>query len=107
MTKLDNSTGISYFLADDVIKDKNIREAEQSAWQDFSTNSSQINNNEFGGAGYFAETHHAASYNVNQANAAQDERAHLVNSREFGSVDINTDSGLAFNRRIQAASATV
>lgn len=53
MTKLDNSTGISYFLADDVIKDKNIREAEQSAWQDFSTNSSQINNNEFGGAGYF------------------------------------------------------
>lgn len=97
MTKLDNSTGISYFLADDVIKDKNIREAEQSAWQDFSTNSSQINNNQFGGAGYFAETHHAASYNVNQANAAQDERAHLVNSREFGSVDINTDSGLAFN----------
>ena len=97
MTKLDNSTGISYFLADDVLKDKNIRDAENSAWQDFSTNSSQITNNQFGGAGYFAETHHAASYNVNQANSAQDDRAHLVNSREFGSIDITTDSGLAFN----------
>ncbi|CAD9196520.1 dynamin family protein [Acinetobacter bohemicus] len=97
MTKLDNSTGISYFLADDVIKDKNIHQAEHVAWQDFSTNSAQINNNLFGGAGYFAETHHAASYNVNQANSAQDERAHLVNSREFGSVDITTDSGMAFN----------
>ena len=97
MTKLDNSTGTSYFLADDVLKDKNVRDAENSAWQDFSTNSSQINNNQFGGAGYFAETHHAASYNVNQANSAQDDRAHLMNSREFGSVDITTDSGLAFN----------
>ena len=97
MTKLDNSTGISYFFADDVIKDKNIREAEHGAWQEFSTNSSQINNNQFGGAGYFAETHHAASYNVNQANLAQDERAHLVNSREFGSIDIYTDSGAAYN----------
>lgn len=97
MTKLDNSTGISYFQAEDVLKDKNICETEQSAWQFFSKNSEQINNNQFGGAGYFAETHHAASYNVNQANAAQDERAHLVNSREFGSVDISTDSGMAFN----------
>lgn len=97
MTKLDNSPTISYFLADEIIKAKNIGEAEQNAWQDFSDNSLQINNNQFGGAGYFAETHHAASYNVNQANAAQDERAQLVNSREFGSVDIKTDSGMAFN----------
>ncbi len=55
MTKLDNSPTISYFLADEIIKAKNIGEAEQNAWQDFSDNSLQINNNQFGGAGYFAK----------------------------------------------------
>lgn len=94
-----NNTDIaaSYLMADQTLYEQNVRHAQDSAFVNFSDNQQQINGNTFGGAGYFAETHHAASYNVNQANQSGGDVADLVNSREFGSVDIQTASGMAFN----------
>lgn len=86
------------FIAAEALNDHAlISNAADQAFDDFKGNSVQIDNNVNGGAGYFAETHHAASFNVNQANAGLDEQATLVNSREFGSVDIQTDAGIAAN----------
>lgn len=93
----NTDTTTSYLMANQTLQDQNLRNAQDSAFLNFSDNQQQINTNTFGGAGYFAETHHAASYNVNQANQSGNDVADLVNSREFGSVDIQTTSGMAFN----------
>lgn len=87
----------SYLMANQTLENQNLRDAQHSAFVNFSDNQAQISGNTFGGAGYFAETHHAASYNVNQANQSGDDVADLVNSREFGSVDILTTSNIAYN----------
>ena len=87
----------SYLMANQTLEDQNLSNLQHSAFVNFSDNQAQIIGNKFGGAGYFAETHHAASYNVNQSNQSGDDVANLVNSREFGSVDIQTTSGMAFN----------
>ena len=87
----------SYLMANQTLEDQNLRDAQHSAFVNFSDNQAQISGNTFGGAGYFAETHHAASYNINQANQSGNDVADLVNSREFGSVDILTTSNIAYN----------
>lgn len=81
------------------------RQAAQSTQSDFVDNTAKISGNLNGGAGYFAETHHAASFNVNQADAGLEDRATLINSNPFGSVDILTDSGVAANPKFYATAS--
>lgn len=92
----------AYLAASLLSEHKQQTESAQSAYADFSQNTTQISNNINGGAGYFAETHHAASFNVNQANAGFSDHAELMNSRHFGSIDILTDSGVAANPKYYA-----
>lgn len=92
----------SYFAAQDIDAFKRNSASAESAFDSFVNNSNQIINNNNGGAGYYAETHHAASFNVNQANANTDDYAELLNSRDFGSIDIQTHSGMSFNPKYYA-----
>ena len=92
----------SYFAAQDIDAFKRNSTSAESAFDSFENNSNQIINNTNGGAGYYAETHHAASFNVNQANADTDDYAELLNSRDFGSIDIQTHSGMSFNPKYYA-----
>lgn len=92
------------FIAAKTLHDHALKSiAADQAVDDFKGNAAQIDNNLNGGAGYFAETHHAASFNVNQANAGLDEEAALVSSRDFGSVDIQTDAGVAANPKFYSS----
>lgn len=92
----------SYFSAQDIDMFERNSTSAESAFDNFDHNSNQIINNTNGGAGYYAETHHAASFNVNQANANTDDYAELLNSRDFGSADIQTHSGMSFNPKYYA-----
>lgn len=93
---------VIYLTANMLDEYKESAVAAQSAHADFFQNTTQISNNINGGTGYFAETHHAASFNVNQANAGLSDHAILVNSRDFGSIDILTDSGIGANPKYYA-----
>lgn len=95
-------TPASYFTAQDIDAFERKSASAESAFDSFDDNSNQIINNTNGGAGYYAETHHAASFNVNQANADTDDYAELLNSRDFGSIDIQTHSGMSFNPKYYA-----
>lgn len=92
----------TYFAAQDIDAFERNSTSAESAFESFDKNSSQITDNTNGGAGYYSETHHAASFNVNQANANTDDYAELLNSRDFGSVDIQTNSGMSFNPKYYA-----
>lgn len=95
----------AYLTASILSEHKQTAEAAQSAQSDFVDNTAKISGNINGGAGYFAETHHAASFNVNQADAGLEDRATLINSNTFGSVDILTDSGVAANPKFYATAS--
>lgn len=92
----------SYFAAQDIDTFERNSASAELAFDSFDNNSNQIINNTNGGAGYYAEMHHAASFNVNQANANTDDYAELLNSRDFGSIDIQTHSGMSFNPKYYA-----
>lgn len=95
----------AYLAASMLTEHKQTTEAAQSAQSDFVDNTAKISGNVNGGAGYFAETHHAASFNVNQADAGLEDRATLINSHAFGSIDILTDSGVAANPKFYATAS--
>lgn len=95
----------AYLTASMLSEHRQAAEAAQSAQSDFVDNTAKISGNINGGAGYFAETHHAASFNVNQADAGLEDRATLINSNTFGSIDILTDSGVAANPKFYATAS--
>ena len=57
----------------------------------------EIANNVKGGAGYFAEAHHTASFNVDAQAEDLPVRADRLGSHEFGSSDILLDNDEAYN----------
>jgi hypothetical protein len=56
-----------------------------------------IRNNAAGGAGYFAEAHHTASFNVDAGAKERGEHAERLGSTAFGSPDIRMDDGSTYN----------
>ncbi|MDM0117543.1 hypothetical protein QTI66_36130 [Variovorax sp. J22R133] len=62
-----------------------------------------ISNNDAGGAGYFAEAHHTASFNVDARFEEQTIRADRLGSTAFGSPDIRLDDGSLYNPKYYAS----
>lgn len=91
-----------YIVSDLLSQHHKESEATDTAFESYNSHQNVILNNPKGGVGYFAEVHHTASFNVNQINADFSDRATQIDSRAFGSIDIQTDSGIAFNPKYYA-----
>lgn len=103
MTKRSAVEIPSVFIISDSLSDYHYTSmAGETAFDSFDSHTAEISNNLSGGAGYFAETHHTASFNVNQINEHLGDRAVQLDSRDFGSVDIKTDSGQLYNPKYYA-----
>lgn len=72
------------------------------AGQEFVDANAEISGNIKGGAGYFAEVHHTASYNIAADTAGQTQMADRLDSRDYASVDITTADGDNFNPKYYA-----
>lgn len=103
MTKRSASEISAVFIISDTLSDYHWESLEgDTAYDSFESHNAQIVNNHQGGAGYFAETHHTASFNVNQIDQSHAERATQLDSRAFGSVDIQTSTGEFYNPKYYA-----
>lgn len=94
----------SYIAADHLDEYANSAMAAADAFDVFTSTSEEITKNINGGAGFFAEAHHAASFNSNQMQAGLDERSERLGSHEYASVDIKTTLGDGFNPKYYATS---
>ena len=92
----------SYMAADHLDEYANSAMAAADAFDVFTSTSEEITKNINGGAGFFAEAHHAASFNSNQMQAGLDGRAERLGSHEYASVDIKTTMGDEFNPKYYA-----
>lgn len=92
----------SYIAADHLDEYANSAMAAADAFDVFTSTSEEITKNINGGAGFFAEAHHAASFNSNQMQAGLDGRAERLGSHEYASVDIKTTMGDEFNPKYYA-----
>ena len=72
------------------------------AGQEFIDADAEISGNLKGGAGYFAEVHHTASYNVAADVAGQTQMADRLDSHTYASVDIVTPDDRDFNPKYYA-----
>lgn len=77
-------------------------QAFQLAGQAFVDANAEITGNIKGGAGYFAEVHHTASFNIEADRLGQEVEADRLDSHAYGSVDIATPDGGAFNPKYYA-----
>lgn len=103
MIKRSTSEISAVFIISDKLGDYHRESlAGETAYDSFDSHHTQIVNNHQGGAGYFAETHHTASFNVNQIDQSHAELAIQLDSRAFGSVDIQTSTGEFYNPKYYA-----
>ena len=76
--------------------------AFELAGQEFVSANGEISGNLKGGAGYFAEVHHTASYNIAADAAGQTQMADRLDSHVYASVDIATPDDRDFNPKYYA-----
>lgn len=93
MKRESNASPAAEFLAAELMNTRQIEaDTAQKAFDTFDTAKEEIIGNTNGGAGFFAEAHHAASCGLTR-----------IGSNEFGSADMVNDDGQAFNPKYYAS----